>query len=249
MLRLQGPAPAPECHGTGQVVLYAIVVPCFREAPSMHSTDEVSVSQFFQIHPDNPQQRLILQAADIIRDGGVVVYPTDSAYALGCHIGDKAALDRIRRIRQLDQHHHFTLVCRDLSELATYARVDNTAFRLLRNNTPGAYTFILRATSEVPRRLMHAKRRTVGLRVPANPIALALLADLGEPMMSVTLIMPGDELPLTDPYDIRDLLEHEVDLIIDGGFCGLEVTTVIDLADEAPVVVRAGKGDVAPFTA
>jgi tRNA threonylcarbamoyl adenosine modification protein (Sua5/YciO/YrdC/YwlC family) len=213
----------------------------------MHSTDEVSVSQFFQIHPDNPQQRLIRQAADIIRGGGVVVYPTDSAYALGCHIGDKAALDRIRRIRQLDQHHHFTLVCRDLSELATYARVDNTAFRLLRNNTPGAYTFILRATSEVPRRLMHPKRRTVGLRVPSNPIAMALLADLGEPMMSVTLIMPGEELPLTDPYDIRDLLEHEVDLVIDGGFCGLEATTVVDLADETPVVVRAGKGDVAPF--
>lgn len=213
----------------------------------MHSTDEVSVSQFFQIHPDNPQQRLIRQATDIIRSGGVVVYPTDSAYALGCHIGDKAALDRIRRIRQLDQHHHFTLVCRDLSELATYARVDNTAFRLLRNNTPGAYTFILRATSEVPRRLMHPKRRTVGLRVPSNPIAMALLADLGEPMMSVTLIMPGEELPLTDPYDIRDLLEHEVDLVIDGGFCGLEATTVVDLADETPVVVRAGKGDVAPF--
>jgi tRNA threonylcarbamoyl adenosine modification protein (Sua5/YciO/YrdC/YwlC family) len=213
----------------------------------MHSADEVSVSQFFQIHPDNPQQRLIRQAADIIRGGGVVVYPTDSAYALGCHIGDKSALDRIRRIRQLDPQHHFTLVCRDLSELATYARVDNTAFRLLRNNTPGAYTFILRATTEVPRRLMHAKRRTVGLRVPSNPIALALLADLGEPMMSVTLIMPGDELPLTDPYDIRDLLEHEVDLVIDGGFCGLEATTVVDLADELPVVLRAGKGDVTPF--
>tara|TARA_R110002110_G_scaffold415561_2_gene650840 strand:- start:40803 stop:41426 length:624 start_codon:yes stop_codon:yes gene_type:complete len=205
------------------------------------------VSQFFQIHPDNPQARLIRQAVDIIREGGVVVYPTDSAYALGCHIGDKAALDRIRRIRKLDAKHNFTLVCSDLSEIATYAKVDNTAYRLLRHCTPGPYTFILRATSEVPRRLLHPKRKTVGLRVPDNPIAAALLADLGEPLMSVTLIMPGDELPLIDPYDIRQTLEHDVDLVIDGGYCGMEPTTVVDLADEAPIVLRVGKGDVAPF--
>ncbi|MBK6512160.1 MAG: threonylcarbamoyl-AMP synthase [Haliea sp.] len=205
------------------------------------------MSQFFQIHPDNPQARLVRQAVDIIKQGGVVVYPTDSAYALGCHIGDKSALDRIRRIRKLDDRHNFTLVCRDLSEIATYAKVSNAAYRLLRHTTPGPYTFILPATSEVPRRLMHPKRKTVGLRVPDNVIAAALLADLGEPLMSVTLIMPGDEFPLIDPYDIRETLQHEVDLVIDGGYCGLEPTTVVDLADETPVVMRVGKGDVAPF--
>ena len=206
------------------------------------------MSQFYQIHPDNPQARLIRHAVDIIREGGVVVYPTDSAYALGCHIGDKNALDRIRRIRKLDARHNFTLVCRDLSEIATYAKVDNTVYRLLRHSTPGAYTFILRATSEVPRRLLHPKRKTVGLRVPDNAIAQALLADLGEPLMSVTLIMPGDEYPLIDPYDIRDLLEHEVDLVIDGGYCGMEPTTVVDMADDATLLLRAGKGDIAPFS-
>ncbi|MEZ5571361.1 MAG: L-threonylcarbamoyladenylate synthase [Halioglobus sp.] len=205
------------------------------------------MSQFFQIHPDNPQARLIRQAVDIIRDGGVVVYPTDSAYALGCQIGNKAALDRIRRIRKLDDKHNFTLVCRDLSEIATYAKVNNAVYRLLRHTTPGAYTFILLATSEVPKRLLHPKRKTVGLRIPDNAIASALLADLGEPLMSVTLIMPGDELPLIDPYDIRETLEHEVDLVIDGGYCGMEPTSVIDLVDEAPVIVRAGKGDLTPF--
>lgn len=205
------------------------------------------MSQFFQIHPDDPQTRLIRHAVEIIRGGGVVVYPTDSAYALGCQIGDKSALDRIRRIRKLDDKHNFTLVCRDLSEIATYAKVNNTVYRLLRQTTPGPYTFILPATSEVPRRLMHPKRKTVGLRVPENPIAAALLADLGEPLMSVTLIMPGDELPLIDPYDIRETLEHEVDLVIDGGYCGMEPTTVVDLADEIPRVMRAGKGEVAPF--
>jgi tRNA threonylcarbamoyl adenosine modification protein (Sua5/YciO/YrdC/YwlC family) len=205
------------------------------------------VSQFFQIHPDNPQVRLVRQAVDIIKQGGVVVYPTDSAYALGCHIGDKAALDRIRRIRKLDDRHNFTLVCRDLSEIATYAKVNNAVYRLLRHTTPGPYTFILPATSEVPRRLMHPKRKTVGLRVPDNVIAAALLADLGEPLMSVTLIMPGDEFPLIDPYDIRQTLEHDVDLVIDGGYCGMEPTTVVDLADDTPVVMRVGKGDAAPF--
>ncbi|EGG30363.1 Sua5/YciO/YrdC/YwlC family protein [Aequoribacter fuscus] len=205
------------------------------------------MSQFFQIHPDNPQARLIKQAADIIRAGGIVVYPTDSAYALGCHIGDKRALDTIRRIRKLDDKHNFTLVCRDLSELANFARVDNAAYRLLKAATPGPYTFILKATPEVPRRLLHAKRKTIGLRVPENNIAQALLAELNEPMMSVTLIMPDDEDPLIDPYEIRDLLEHDVDLVIDGGYCGLEMTTVIDLADDEPVLVRQGKGDIAPF--
>ncbi|MDH5171340.1 MAG: L-threonylcarbamoyladenylate synthase [Gammaproteobacteria bacterium] len=205
------------------------------------------MSQFYQIHPDNPQARLIRSAADIVRAGGVVVYPTDSAYALGCHIGDKNALDRIRRIRKLDDRHNFTLVCSDLSEIATYAKVDNTAYRLLRHCTPGPYTFILKATSEVPRRLMHPKRKTVGLRVPDNRIAAALLADLGEPLMSVTLIMPGEEYPMIDPYDIRDTLQHEVDLVIDGGYCGMEPTTVVDLADEVPMVLRVGKGDITPF--
>lgn len=205
------------------------------------------MSQFFQIHAETPQARLVRQAADIVRGGGVVVYPTDSAYALGCQIGDKMALDRIRRIRKLDEKHNFTLVCRDLSEIATYAKVNNAAYRLLRQTTPGPFTFILKATSEVPRRLMHPKRKTVGIRVPENAIAAALLADLGEPLMSVTLIMPGDEYPLVDPYDIRQYLEHDVDLVIDGGYCGMEPTTVVDLADEVPAVLRQGKGDSAQF--
>ena len=175
------------------------------------------MSQFFQIHPENPQARLVTQAVEILNRGGVIVYPTDSAYALGCKVGDKRAAETIRRIRQLDDKHNFTLMCRDLSEIATYARVDNSAYRLIKSHTPGPYTFILKGTSEVPRRLMHSKRRTIGLRVPDNSIALAILEQLGEPMMSVTLIMPNDEEPLTDPYEIRDLLEHTVDLVIDGG--------------------------------
>lgn len=178
-----------------------------------------------------------------------MVYPTDSAYALGCHLGDKNALDRIRRIRQLDDKHNFTLVCRDLSELAAYARVDNAAYRLLRHNTPGPYTFIFEATSEVPRRLKHPKRKTIGLRVPDNEIALALLQDLDEPLMSVTLQMPGDEYPLIDPYEIREILEHEVDLVIDGGYCGMEPSTVVDMSSGTPHVMREGKGDSAPFQA
>jgi len=205
------------------------------------------MSQFFQIHPDNPQARLVRQAADIVRGGGVIAYPTDSAYALGCLIGEKTAVDRIRQIRRLDDRHNFTLVCRDLSEIATYARVDNTVYRLIKAHTPGPYTFVLRATSEVPRRLMHPKRRTVGLRVPDNAVAQALLAELREPLMSVTLILPGDKLPLIDPYDIRQELERQVDLVIDGGYCGMEATTVVDLADDLPMVLRAGKGDPAPF--
>lgn len=205
------------------------------------------MAQFFQIHAENPQHRLIVQAADIIRKGGIVVYPTDSAYALGCHIGDKDALDRIRTMRKLDKNHNFTLMCRDLSELATYARVDNAVYRLIKNHTPGAYTFILEATAEVPRRLLHPKRKTIGLRVPNNPIALALLAELGEPIMTSSLLMPGEEYPMTDPYDMRGPLEHSVDLIIDGGFCGLDPTTVIDLTGDAPELIRQGKGDFSPF--
>jgi tRNA threonylcarbamoyl adenosine modification protein (Sua5/YciO/YrdC/YwlC family) len=205
------------------------------------------MAQFFQIHAENPQHRLIVQAADIVRKGGVVVYPTDSAYALGCHIGDKEALERIRTIRKLDKNHNFTLMCRDLSEIATYARVDNKAFRLIKNHTPGAYTFIFEATAEVPRRLLHPKRKTIGLRVPDNPIALALLEELGEPLMTSSLLLPGEEYPMTDPYDIRDSLEHFVDLVIDGGYCGLEPTTVIDLSDQVPQLVRQGKGDFSPF--
>lgn len=205
------------------------------------------MAQFFQIHPENPQARLIAQAADIIRKGGLVVYPTDSAYALGCHIGDKMALDRIRAMRQLDKHHNFTLMCRDLSELATFARVDNRVFRLLKNHTPGAYTFILEGTAEVPRRLMHPKRKTIGMRVPDNAIALALLEELGEPLMTSSLLLPGDEFPLSDPYDIRDALEHHVELVIDGGNCGIEPTTVIDLTGDSPVLIRQGKGDFSHF--
>lgn len=207
------------------------------------------MSQFFSIHPDNPQHRLVRQASEIVRKGGIIVYPTDSAYALGCHVGDKKALDKIRQIRQLDKNHNFTLMCRDLSELAVYAKVDNQLYRSLKSHTPGPYTFILEATSEVPRRLMHPKRKTIGLRVPENPIALALLEDLGEPIMSVTLIMPGDEYPLTDPYDIRDMLEHHVDLIVEGGYCGLEPTTVVDLSGDSPVIIRQGMGEFEDFMA
>ncbi|MCW8886536.1 MAG: L-threonylcarbamoyladenylate synthase [Motiliproteus sp.] len=205
------------------------------------------MSQFFQIHPDNPQARLIKQAVEIIRKGGVIVYPTDCAYALGCHIGDKSALERIKQIRRLDDKHNFTLVCRDLSELAVYAKVDNSTYRLLKQNTPGAYTFILKGTSEVPRRLMHPKRRQIGIRVPDNAIALALMEELGEPIMSTSLILPGEGDPLTDPYDIRDSLQHQVDLVIDGGYCGMEATTVIKITDDEIEVVREGAGSISSF--
>ncbi|WP_210397603.1 L-threonylcarbamoyladenylate synthase [Motiliproteus sediminis] len=205
------------------------------------------MSQFFQIHPETPQLRLIRQAVEIINKGGVIAYPTDCAYALGCHIGDKSALERIKQIRRLDDKHNFTLVCRDLSELATYAKVDNTAYRLLKQNTPGAYTFILRGTPEVPRRLMHPKRREIGIRIPDNAIALALMAELGEPIMSTSLILPGETEPMTDPYDIRDTLQNQVDLVIDGGYCGMAATTVINMVDEVPVIVREGAGNAAPF--
>ena len=205
------------------------------------------MSQFFAIHPETPQARLIQQAVSLIQGGGVIVYPTDSAYALGCQLGDKKAMERIRRIRSLQENHNFTLVCRDLSELGTYAHVDNTTYRLLRHATPGPYTFVLEATREVPRRLIQPKRKTIGLRVPDHPIPQALLHALNEPLMSATLIMPGDDYPMTDPHDIRHYLEHEVDLIIDGGFCGLEATSVVDLTGPTPVVLRAGVGDVSDF--
>tara|TARA_B110000967_G_C18832203_1_gene534693 strand:- start:114 stop:737 length:624 start_codon:yes stop_codon:yes gene_type:complete len=205
------------------------------------------MSQFFQIHPENPQIRLIRQAATIVQEGGVIVYPTDSGYALGCHLGDKQALERIRKIRLLDDNHNFTLVCRDLSELAVYAKVDNIAYRALRSHTPGPYTFVLLATNEVPRRLKHPKRKTIGLRVPDNAIAQSLLDALGEPMMSVTLILPGDDLPLLDPYEIRSILQQQVDLVIDGGYCGMEATSVIDLSDETPVILRQGAGSTTEF--
>ncbi len=205
------------------------------------------MSQFFRIHPDNPQHRLIHQAVEILNKGGVIVYPTDSAYALGCHIGDKKAIERIRRIRRLERDHHFALVCRDLSDLGVYAKVDNTAYRQIKAATPGPYTFILPATREVPRRLVDEKRKSIGLRVPDNEICRALLAELGEPIMSTTLILPDDEYPLTDPDEIRDLMEHHVDLVIDGGFCGLESTTVVSMEEGYPTVIREGMGDIALF--
>jgi len=199
------------------------------------------------IHPENPQQRLIKHAVEVLHDGGVIVYPTDSAYALGCHIGDKAAMERIRRIRNLESKHDFTLVCRDLSEIALYAKVGKADYRLMKSLTPGPYTFILKATREVPRRLQNPKRRTIGLRVPDHPIASLILETLGEPVMSSTLILPGDELPMVDPEDMFERLKHQVDLVIDGGFCGIEPTTVVDLVEDEPVVVRQGKGDISQF--
>jgi tRNA threonylcarbamoyl adenosine modification protein (Sua5/YciO/YrdC/YwlC family) len=205
------------------------------------------MAQFFTVHPDNPQMRLIRQAAEIVRQGGVIVYPTDSCYALGCHLGDKDAMMRIRAIRQVDERHHFTLVCRDLAEIAKYAKVDNWVYRLLKANTPGSYTFILQATKEVPRRLQHPKRATIGLRVPEHPVAHALLEELGEPLLSSTLLLPDDEFPLNDAEEIRERLERQVDLILDCGPCGVEPTTVIDMTAEAPVLIRHGKGELAPF--
>ncbi|KTC33610.1 MAG: L-threonylcarbamoyladenylate synthase [Pseudomonas sp.] len=207
------------------------------------------MSQFFQIHPENPQPRLIKQAVEIIRGGGVVIYPTDSSYAIACQMGDKGAIERVRRLRQLDDKHNFALICSDLSQLGLFAKIDTGTFRLLKAHVPGPYTFILNATREVPRLLLHPKRRTIGLRVPSNPIALALLAELGEPLMSVSLIMPGDTEALSDPHEMRQLLEHQVDLIIDGGFGSTESSTVISLADGEPQVIRVGCGDPAPFMA
>ena len=205
------------------------------------------MNQYFQLHPENPQKRLIDQAIEIIRSGGVVAYPTDSGYALGCHLGDKKAVERIKRLRSLDDKHNFTLVCSDLSEIGTYAKVDNAVFRLLKAHTPGAYTFILNATNEVPRLLLHPKRRSIGVRVPDHRITHALLEALGEPLMSVTLIPVGEDLPMTDAEEIRDRFGNQLDLIIDGGACHLEATSVIDLRELPPTIVREGRGDVTPF--
>jgi tRNA threonylcarbamoyl adenosine modification protein (Sua5/YciO/YrdC/YwlC family) len=202
------------------------------------------MTEILQVHPVHPQGRLVSRAVAVIRSGGVIVYPTDSCYAFGWCIGDKAPVERVRRIRRLDDQHNFTLVCRDLSELGSYARVDNSAFRLLKSHTPGPYTFILQASREVPRRLQNPRRKTVGLRVPGHPIAMALLESLGEPLMSSTLLLPGEELPWSDAREIATRLDSQVDLVIDGGYCGLEPTTVVDLTGDTPQILRHGRGDV-----
>lgn len=208
---------------------------------------QATMAQYFEIHPLNPQPRLIQQAVTIIQQGGVIAYPTDSSYALGCHIGDKGAMEKIRRIRRVDDRHNFTLVCRDLSEIALYARVSNSDYRILKAHTPGPYTFILPASREVPRRLQNPKRKTIGLRIPAHAITQALLQQLGEPLMSSTLILPDSDLPMSDPHEIREKLEHELDLVIDGGPCGLEPTTVVVLENGEAEIARVGCGDPAPF--
>lgn len=205
------------------------------------------MSQFFQIHPENPQLRLIKQAVQIVHQGGIVAVPTDSCYALVCHLDDKDAVTRLRRIRGVDEKHHLTLLCRDLSEIAQYAKVDNKQYRMLKVATPGPYTFILEATKEVPRRLSHPSRKTIGLRVPENTIVDALLNELGQPLLGTTLILPGDEEALTDPEEIRERLEKLIDLVIDGGACSLVPTTVIDMTSEEPELVRQGRGDVSVF--
>ena len=205
------------------------------------------MSQFFRVHPDNPQGRLIRGAGDILRDGGIIAYPTDSGYALGCRLDQKHALDRIHRIRNLPPEHNFTLICRNISEVAVYARFDDAVFRLLKANTPGPYTFVLEATKEVPRRMLSPKRKSIGLRIPDHTIVLALLAELDEPIMSTTLILPGEDLPMNDAEEIRLRLEKQVDLVIDGGPCGTLPTTVVDLREIPPRILREGKGDPAPF--
>jgi len=205
------------------------------------------MAQYFEIHVSNPQPRMIGKTVEIVRDGGLMAYPTDSCYALGCQIGDKSAMERIRRIRQVDERHHLTLVCRDLSELGQYAVVDNAQYRMLRSATPGSYTFILKATRGVPKRLLNPKRNTIGLRVPGHPVVNALLEQMREPILSSTLILPGSDLPLNDGEEIRDRLGDEIDVILDGGSCGVEMTTVVDLTAQAPSIVRQGKGSPAPF--
>ncbi|MBD5805485.1 Threonylcarbamoyl-AMP synthase [Azoarcus sp. Aa7] len=205
------------------------------------------MAQFFSLHPELPQPRLIRQAAEIMRAGGLVAFPTDSAYALGGITGDAELLQRIRRLRGVDERHNFTLMCRDLSEIAKYAKVDNAQYRLLKAVTPGPYTFILEGTKELPRRVLHPKRKTIGLRVPEHPVVAALLQELDEPILTSTLLLPDDDFPLTDPEEIRDRLEKQVELVIEAGYCGPEATTVIDLTSGAPVLIRAGRGDLAPF--
>ncbi len=205
------------------------------------------MARVVNIHPDTPQQRLLVQAAEFIRDGAIVALPTDSCYALGCHLGDKNALDRIRQIRQMDERHHLTLMVRDLSEIATYARVDNAQYRLLKATTPGSYTFILEGSKELERRVLHPKRKTIGLRIPDHPVALALLEELGEPLLTCTLQLPGDEQPLTEGWEIQDRLEDQLELILDAGHCGTEPTTIIDLTGDSPELIRAGRGSLEPF--
>jgi len=205
------------------------------------------MARVVNIHPDSPQQRLLVQAADFIREGAIVALPTDSCYAIGCHLGDKEALDRLRQIRQIDDRHHLTLMVRDLSEIAHFARVDNAQYRLLKATTPGSYTFILEGTKELPRRVLHPKRKTIGLRVPDHPVALALLAELNEPLLTTTLQLPGDDAPLTEGWEIQDRLDAQLELILDAGHCGTEPTTVIDLTGSVPELVRAGRGSLAPF--
>ena len=205
------------------------------------------MAQLFSVHPQTPQRRLIEQAAAMVRDGAVLAYPTDSCYALGCHLGDKVAMERLRAIRGVGDRHHLTLVCRDLRQIAQYARVDNRQFRQLKSATPGSYTFILEATKEVPRRLQHPKRATVGLRIPDHPVAQALLAALDEPLLSTTLLLPGDDLPLNDAEEIRERLEKQIDLVLDAGSCGVEPTTIVDLTSDVPVIVRVGRGDPGIF--
>ncbi len=205
------------------------------------------MAQYIAVHPEDPQLRLIRRAVEIVRDGGLMVYPTDSCYALGCHLGDKGAMERIRRIRQVDERHHFTLVCRDLSELGQYAVVDNIQYRSLKKSTPGSYTFILKASREVPKRLLNPKRNTIGVRVPDHNVVRVLLEEMGEPILSSTLILPGDERPLNDMDEIRDRLQNDVEVILDGGSCGVEMTTVVDLTGDMPVIVRQGKGSIAVF--
>ena len=205
------------------------------------------MAQLFQIHPQHPQPRLIKQAAEIARSGGLIALPTDAAYSLAGVAGYAPLLDRIRRIRGVDERHHFTLMCRDLSEIATYARVDNKQYRLLKATTPGGYTFILEGTRELPRRVLHPKRKTIGLRVPNHPLALALLQELNEPLLTSTLILPGSSVPLADADEIRRRMEKQLDLVIDAGHCGMEMTTVINLTGDQPELVRAGEGSLAPF--
>jgi tRNA threonylcarbamoyl adenosine modification protein (Sua5/YciO/YrdC/YwlC family) len=205
------------------------------------------MSELLELHPKNPQQRFVRMAVEVLLDHGVVVYPTDSCYALGCVMGAKDAMERIQRIRQTDKHHFFTLVCRDLSEISRFATVNNWQYRTLKASTPGPYTFVLQATREVPRRLMNEKRRTVGIRVPDHPVVQMLLDEVHVPLMSTTLLLPGDDLPMTDATEIHERIGHAVDLVLDGGNCGLEPTTVVDLSGDAPLVLRAGKGDPTPF--
>ena len=205
------------------------------------------MAKLIEVHPVDPQPRRVAEIVAAIREGELIAYPTDSSYAFGCHIGDKRAMDRIRRIRRTDKNHNFTLVCSDLSEISTYARVDNWAYRMLKSMTPGPYTFILPATREVPKRLQNPKRRTIGLRVPDHPLVRAVLEELGEPIMSSTLLLPGDDLPLTDPHEIEERIGHEIDLIIDAGATGIEPTSVIDLSDDTVKVLRVGRGDVSAF--